>query len=122
MQQMEKIRAELAALTLDHDLHRWDMRHKRTRQLKHAWSWYWSAKSACNGPNSDVKPVRMSHRGTGFIVGVIGGALHYLTVHEDQIAASSWLHYGNVRLYKNFAEIDSDLKLVVKYHGREISL
>jgi hypothetical protein len=136
MQQMEKIRAELAALTLDHDLHRWDMRHKRTRQLKHAWSWYWSAKSACNGPNSDVKPVRMSHRGTGFIVGVIGGALHYLTVHEDQIAATApapayvgprqfcQLHYGNVRLYKSFAEMcgGSDFKLVVKYRGREITL
>ena len=116
-----KLRAELAAITLDHDLHRWDMRHKLTRQLKHARSWYWSMKSACNGPNSDVKPVRMTHRGTGAIVGDTHGTRFYLTIHEDQIAASSSLHYGNVRLYKSFAEIDSDLKLVVKYRGREIT-
>jgi hypothetical protein len=78
----------------------------------------------------------MSHRGTGFIVGVIGGALHYLTVHEDQIAATApapayvgprqfcQLHYGNVRLYKSFAEMGggSDFKLVVKYRGREMTL
>jgi len=122
MQQMEKIRAELAALTLDHDLHRWDMRHKLIRQLKHARSWYWSMKSACNGPNSDVKPVHMSHRGTGVALGDVDGNRVYLTVYEDQIAVSSHLYYGTVRLYKNFAEFDSDLKLVVKYRGREITL
>jgi hypothetical protein len=117
-----KLRADLAAITLDQDLQWPHVRNKLTRQLKNTVQLYYSMKSTCKGPNSHVKPVNMSHRGTGFIVGVIGRELKYLTVHEDQIAASSWLHYGNVRLYKNFAEIGSDLKLVVKYHRREISL
>jgi hypothetical protein len=117
-----KRREELAAITLELDLQWPHVRHKLTRQLKNTVQLYYSMKSACHGPNSDVKPVRMSHSGTGFIVGVIGGALHYLTVHEDQIAASSSLHYGNVRLYKSFAEMGGDLKLVVKYRGREITL
>jgi hypothetical protein len=117
-----KLRTELADITVQQEIQSPDVRQKLTRQLKNAVKGYYSAKIACNGPNSHVKPVNMSHRGTGFVVGVIGGQLKYLTVHEDQIAASSWLHYGNVRLYKNFAEIGSDLKLVVKYHGREISL
>jgi hypothetical protein len=97
------------------------VRHKLTRQLKNTVQEYYSMKSACHRPNSDVKPVRMSHSGTGVIVGDTHGTRFYLTVHEDQIAASSSLHYGNVGLYKNFAEIDSDLKLVVKYRGREIT-
>jgi hypothetical protein len=117
-----KRREELAAITLEQDLQWPHVRNKLTRQLKNTVQLYYSMKSACKGPNSHVKPVNMSHRGTGFIVGVMGGALHYLTVHEDQIAASSWLHYGNVRLYKNFAEMGGDLKIVVKYRGREITL
>jgi hypothetical protein len=117
-----KRREELAAITLELDLQWPHVRGKLTRQLKNTVQLYYSMKSACNGPNSHVKPVRMTHNGTGFIVGIIGGALHYLTVHEDQIAASSSLHYGNVRLYKNFAEMGRDLKLVVKYRGREITL
>jgi len=129
-----KRRAELAALTLEQDLQSPHVRHKLTRQLKLVVMSYYNTKAACNGPNSHLKPVKMSHRGTGFIVGVIGGALHYLTVHEDQIAATApapayvgprqfcQLHYGNVRLYKNFAEMGPDFKLVVKYRGREISL
>lgn len=122
MQQMEKFRAELAALTLEQDLQWPHMRKKLTLRLKHARTWYISMKIACNGPDSHVRPVKMQHCGTGFVVGVIGGELKYLTVHEDQIAARSGLHYGNVRLYKNFAEMGSDVKLVVKYRGREISL
>jgi hypothetical protein len=117
-----KRREELAAITLEQDLQWPHLRHKLTRQLKNTVQLYYSMKSACKGPNSDVKPVRMTHSGTGFIVGIIGGALQYLTVHEDQIAASPWLHYGNVRLYKSFAEMGADLKLVVKYRGREITL
>lgn len=122
MQQMEKFRAELAPLTLEQDLQWPHMRKKLTLSLKHARTWYISMKIACNGPDSHVRPVKMQHCGTGFVVGVIGGELKYLTVHEDQIAARSGLHYGNVRLYKNFAEMGSDVKLVVKYRGREISL
>jgi len=117
-----KRRAELAALTLEQDLQSPHMRHKLTRQLKRTIEVYYSTKIVCNGPNSHVEPVKMQHSGTGFIVGVMGGALHYLTDHEDQIAASPRLHYGNVRLYKSFAEMGADLKLVVKYRGREITL
>jgi hypothetical protein len=131
-----KLRADLAAISLELDLQWPHVRHKLTRQLKNTVQEYYSMKSACHRPNSDVKPVRMSHSGTGAIVGVIGGALHYLTVHEDQIAATApapayvgprqfcQLHYGNVRLYKSFAEMGggSDFKLVVKYRGREITL
>lgn len=129
-----KIRADLATISLELDLQWPHVRNKLTRQLKRTVELYYSMKIACNGPNSHVRSVRMSHRGTGFIVGVIGGALHYLTVHEDQIAATApapayvgprqfcQFHYGNVRLYKSFAEMGSDLKLVVKYRGREISL
>ena len=124
MQQMETIRAELAALTLDHDLYRWDMRHKLTRQLKHARSWYWSIKGACNGPNSDMRTVRMSHRGTGFIACRLGGEIHFLAVHEDKIAVAYGLHHARAKLFNNFAEMGSgsDFKLVVKYRGREITL
>lgn len=123
-ERMEKIRAELAALTLDHDLHRWDVRHTLTQQLKHTRRWYWSMKSACNGPNSDMKTVRMSHRGTGFIACRIGDEIHYLTVHEDKIAAAHGLHHASVKLYNNFAEMrrGSYFKLVVRYRGREITL
>ena len=121
-EKIAKLRADLAAISLELDLQWPHVRNKLTRQLKNTVQFSYSMKSACHLPNSDVKPVRMSHSGTGFIVGVIGGALHYLTVHEDQIAASSWLHYGNVRLYNNFAEMGGDLKLVVKYRGREITL
>ena len=125
-ERMEKIRAELAALTLDQDLHWWHMRHKLTRQLKNARSWYWSMKSACNGPNSDMRTVRMSHRGTGFIACRLGDEIHYLTVHEDKIAAQRGgaygLYHAPARLYNNFAEMRSGLKLVVKYRGREITL
>ena len=124
MQQMEKIRAELAALTLDHDLHRWDMRHKLTRQLKHARSWYWSMKSACNGPNSDVKPLRMSHRGEGRISLHTRDEILILTVHEDKIAATPSPRHGPAQLFNNFAEIsgDSDFNLLVIYRGRRITL
>jgi hypothetical protein len=121
-EKIAKLRADLAAISLELDLQWPHVRNKLTRQLKRTVELYYSMKIACNGPNSHVRSVKMQHSGTGFIVGVIGGALHFLTVHEDQIAASSHLHYGNVRLYKNLAEIGSDLKLVVKYHGREISL
>ena len=117
-----KLRAELAAITLEQDLQSPQVRHKLTRRLKLVVMSYYNTKVACNGPNSHLKPVNMQHSGTGFIVGVIGGELKYLTVHEDQIAASSGLHYGNVRLYKNFAEMGPDFKLVVKYRGREITL
>jgi hypothetical protein len=117
-----KLRADLAAISLELDLQWPHVRNKLTRQLKRTVELYYSMKIACNGPNSHVRSVKMQHSGTGFVVGVIGGQLKYLTVHEDQIAASSWLHCGNVRLYKNLAEIGSDLKLVVKYRGREISL
>jgi len=121
-EKIAKLRADLAAISLELDLQWPHVRNKLTRQLKRTVELYYSMKIACNGPNSHVRSVKMQHSGTGFVVGVIGGELKYLTVHEDQIAASSWLHYGNVRLYKNFAEIGSDLKLVVRYHGREISL
>jgi hypothetical protein len=121
-EKIAKLRADLAAISLELDLQWPHVRNKLTRQLKRTVELYYSMKIACNCPNSHVRSVKMQHSGTGFIVGVIGGALHFLTVHEDQIAASSHLHYGNVRLYKNLAEIGSDLKLVVKYHGREISL
>lgn len=122
-ERMETIRAELAALTLEQDIHCSHMRHKLTRQLKVARSWYISMKVACNIPNSDVKTVRMSHRGTGFIAGIIGSELYYLTVHEDKIAVAHGYQYASVKLYNNFAEImGSPLKLVVKYRGREITL
>jgi hypothetical protein len=121
-EKIAKLRADLAAISLELDLQWPHVRNKLTRQLKRTVELYYSMKIACNGPNSHVRSVKMQHSGTGFVVGVIGGQLKYLTVHEDQIAASSWLHYGNVRLYKNLTEIGSDLKLVVKYHGREISL
>jgi hypothetical protein len=126
MEHMEKIRAELAALTLDQDLEWPHMRHKLTRQLKHARGWYISMKIACNGPNSDMSTVRMSHRGTGFITCLLGGTeIHYLTVHEDKIAAAPKpCACASVKLYNNFAEMrgGSDFKLVVKYRGREITL
>jgi len=122
-ERMEKIRAELAAITLDQDIEWPHMRHKLTRQLKHARGWYISMKIACNGPNSDMKTVRMSHRGTGFIAGIIGSELYYLTVHEDKIAVAHGYQYASAKLYNNFAEImGSPLKLVVKYRGREITL
>ena len=123
MQQMEKFRAELATLTLEQDLLWPHMRNKLTRQLKVARGWYISMKIACNGPNSHMKTVRMSHRGTGFIACRIGSEIHYLAVHEDKIAAAHGLHYASAKLYNNFAEMmGSDVKLVVKYRGREISL
>lgn len=122
MQQMEKFRAELAALTLEQDLQWPHMRKKLTRQLKVARSWYISMKIACNCSDSHVRPVRMSHRGTGFIACRAGDEIHYLAVHEDKIAAAHGLHHAKARLYKNFAEMGSDVKLVVKYRGREISL
>lgn len=122
MQQMEKFRAELAALTLEQDLQWPHMRKKLTRQLKVARSWYISMKIACNCSDSHVRPVRMSHRGTGFIACRAGDEIYYLAVHEDKIAAAHGLHQAKARLYKNFAEMGSDVKLVVKYRGREISL
>ena len=123
-ERMEKIRAELTALTLEQDIHCSHMRHKLTRQLKVARGWYISMKIACNGPNSHMRTVRMSHRGTGFIACRIGSEIHYLTVHEDKIATAYGLHYASVKLYNNFAEMrsGSDFKLVVKYRGREITL
>ena len=123
-ERMEKIRADLAAITLEQDLQWPHMRHTLTRQLKVARGWYISMKIACNGPNSDMKTVRMSHRGTGFIACRLGGEIHYLTVHEDKIAAAHGLHYARAKLYNNFAEMGSgsDFKLVVKYRGREITL
>ena len=122
-ERMEKIRAELTALTLEQDIHCSHMRHKLTRQLKVARGWYISMKIACNGPNSHMRTVRMSHRGTGFIACRIGSEIHYLTVHEDKIATAYGLHYASVKLYNNFAEMmGSHFKLVVKYRGREITL
>ena len=123
-QQIDRFRAKLAALTLEQDLERPDMRQKLTLLLKHARGWYISMKIACNGPNSDMKTVRMSHRGTGFIACRIGDEIHYLTVHEDKIAAAHGLHHASVKLYNNFAEMrrGSDFKLVVRYRGREITL
>ena len=122
-ERMEKIRAELTALTLEQDIHCSHMRHKLTRQLKVSRGWYISMKIACNGPNSHMRTVRMSHRGTGFIACRIGSEIHYLTVHEDKIATAYGLHYASVKLYNNFAEMmGSHFKLVVKYRGREITL
>lgn len=120
MQQMEKFRTELAALTLEQDLQWPHMRKKLTRQLKVARSWYISMKIACNCSDSHVRPVRMSHRGTGFIACRAGDEIYYLAVHQDKIAAAHGLHHAKARLYKNFAEMGSDVKLVVKYRGREI--
>ena len=123
MEQMEKFRALLAALTLEQDLQWPDMRKKLNLFLKQARSWYISMKIACNGPNSDMKTVRMFHRGTGFIACRLGDEIHYLTVHEDKIATAYGLHYASVKLYNNFAEMmGSHFKLVVKYRGREITL
>ena len=121
---MEEIRAEIAALTLEQDLEWPHIRHKLTRELKVARSWYISMKIACNGPNSDVKPLRMSHRGTGFIACRLGGEIHFLAVHEDKIAVAHGLYHAPARLYNNFAEMrsGSDFKLVVRYRGREITL
>ena len=122
-ERMEKIRADIAAITLDQDLEWPHMRHTLTRELKVARSWYISTKIACNGPNSHMRTVRMSHRGTGFIACRIGSEIHYLTVHEDKIATAYGLHYASVKLYNNFAEMmGSHFKLVVKYRGREITL
>jgi hypothetical protein len=124
MEHMEKIRAELAALTLDQDLEWPHMRHKLTRQLKHARGWYISMKIACNGPNSHMKALRMSHRGTGRISLYTRDEILLLTVHEDKIAAAPKLRGGPARLYNNFAEIsgDSDFNLLVIYRGRRITL
>ena len=123
-ERMEKIRADLTAITLEQDLKWPHMRHTLTRQMKVARGWYISMKIACNDPNSEMKTVRMSHRGTGFIACRLGGEIHYLTVHEDKIAAAHGLHYSRANLYNNFAEMGSgsDFNLVVKYRGREITL
>ena len=123
MEQMEKFRALLAALTLEQDLQWPDMRKKLNLFLKQARSWYIYMKIACNGPNSEMETVRMFHRGTGFIACRLGDEIHYLTVHEDKIAVAHGLHHASAKLYNNFAEImGSDFKLVVKYRGREITL
>ena len=122
-ERMEKIRAELAAITLDQDLQWAHMRHKLTRQLKHARGWYISMKIACNGPNSHMKTLRMSHRGTGRISLYTSDEILLLTVHEDKIAATPSLCCP-ARLYNNFTEIsgDSDFNLLVIYRGRRITL
>ena len=123
-ERMEKIRADLAAITLEQDLKWPHMRHTLTRQMKVALGWYISMKIVYNDPNSEMKTVRMSHRGTGFIACRLDSEIHYLTVHEDKIAAAHGLHYARAKLYNNFAEMGSgsDFKLVVKYRGREITL
>jgi 5S rRNA maturation endonuclease (ribonuclease M5) len=123
-ERMEKIRAELAALTLDQDIEWPHMRHKLTRQLKHARGCYISMKIACNGPNSDVKNVRMSHRGTGRISLYTRDEILLLTVHEDKIAATYAPNSGPAWLFNNFAEIsgDDDFNLLVIYRGRRITL
>ena len=122
-ERMEKIRAELAALTLDQDLEWPHMRHTLTRQLKHARGWYISMKIACNGPNSHMKALRMSHRGTGRISLYTSDEILLLTVHEDKIAATPSTSCP-ARLYNNFTEIsgDSDFNLLVIYRGRRITL
>ena len=124
-ERMEKIRADLAAITLEQDLKWPHMRNTLTRQMKVALGWYISMKIAYNDPNSEMKTVRMSHRGTGFMTCRLGGEIHYLTVHEDKIAAAPEpCVCASVKLYNNFAEMGSgsDFKLVVKYRGREITL
>ena len=121
---MEEIRAEIAAITLEQDLHWPHIRHKLTRELKVARGWYISMKIACNGPNSDVKPLRMSHRGEGRIsLYTSDEAILLLTIHEDKIAATPSTSCP-ARLYNNFAEIsgDSDFNLLVIYRGRRITL
>ena len=121
---IQYLRQELAAITLQEDMNNPRARRRLDTSLKRSMSVYQRVKAYCDQDpvKAAQKPLYVGRASASKIRAMIGGEFKILTVFKDKIAAANELHrWGPVKLYSNFAEMGNP-KLSVIYRRRTIDV
>jgi len=121
---IQHLRQELAAITLQEDMNNPRARRRLDTALKRSMSVYQRVKAYCDQDpvKAAQKDLYVGRASTSKIRAMIGGEFKILTIYRDKIAAANELHrWGPVKLYSNFAEMGTP-KLSVIYRRRTIDV